>query len=78
MTPQPVPQQWNSPAPIVALVPGVVVTAVALWALLDGSTSLLAVLALTLGVTATFLGAVAKGVEWGINIQQQHRDRIPD
>lgn len=78
MTPQPVPQQWNSPAPAVAIVPGVLVTALGLWALLHGDVSLLAVVALPVGITFTLLGVVAKGVEWGINVQQQHRDRIPD
>lgn len=77
MTPQAVPQKWNSPAPMVAIVPGLVVTAVGLWALLHGDVSLLAAVALPAGISALLLGVVAKGVEWGINIQQQQRERIP-
>ena len=63
---------------IVAIVPGVLVTAVGLWALLHGDISLLAVVALPIGITVTLLGVIAKGIEWGINVQQDHRNRIPD
>lgn len=68
-----VPHQFNNPAPAVAVVPGVVAAAVGLHLLVADSAAWLGAVLLPIGVALLILGAVAKGVAWGIALERQHR-----
>lgn len=73
MTQGAVPHQFNSPTPAVAIVPGVVITALAVHFLVSDSLAWIGPFLAPIGAALLLVGVVAKGVEWGIALERQHR-----
>lgn len=68
-----IPHQFNSPAPLVALVPGVIASAVGMHLLVADSAAWLGAVLLPIGVALLILGAVAQGAAWGLALDRQRR-----
>jgi len=69
-----VPSRIVPPSPMVALVPGVLLTFVGMWMLTDGGPPPLAWAGFaTLGLAFLAVGAVAQGVAWGTALHAEAR-----
>ncbi|WP_148615788.1 hypothetical protein [Nocardioides rubriscoriae] len=65
---------WQTPSPASALLPGGSLMFVGLWALTDGGPLPLAWLMVTVGLAFLVMGAVAKGVAWGLALHASGQD----
>jgi hypothetical protein len=63
---------WAPAPPVAALLPGVFMLFAGLWLLDDGGPRVLGWAFFALGSTLSLMGAVAKGVAWGLDL---HADR---
>ena len=66
---------WQAPSPETAIIPGVLLTFVGLWMLTDGGPLPLSWFLVAGGQAFLLIGAVAKGVAWGMALHRVDADR---
>ncbi|MFB9313434.1 hypothetical protein [Nocardioides plantarum] len=66
---------WQAPSPGIAIIPGVLLTFVGLWMLTDGGPLPLSWFVTAAGQAFLLIGAVAKGVAWGLALHRIDVDR---
>jgi hypothetical protein len=65
---------WQAPSPEAAILPGVFLTFAGFWMLTDGGPLPLSWLFIAAGQAFLLIGAVAKGVAWGMALHRMDAD----
>ncbi|MFC6154924.1 hypothetical protein [Nocardioides yefusunii] len=67
-----IPHQFNVPAPMIAIIPGVIAVAVGIHLIVADSAAWLGAVLIPVGAMLMMIGGVAKAVAWGISLERQH------